>query len=107
MKILTGKPKEIFNLIYKRYNSDNLINSDEIRNLFHNINELEEDLSFLHSLDLIDHDYHWNYVLTSKGRTYYKDLFLQYFFATTKSIFCPIIVAFVTTLITLWLKGSL
>lgn len=107
MTILTGNPKKVFKIIYKRYKSNFLINSDEIRTFFSNENELEEDLTYLHKLDLIDHDYHWNYVLTSTGRIYFKNIFLEFFFAITKSIFCPIIVAFITTLITLWLKGSL
>ncbi len=105
MNILTGNPKKIFKLIYKRYRSNNLINSDEIRTLFSNDIELEEDLTYLHKLELVDHDYEWNYVLTSKGRIYFKNILWEVFFAVTKSIFCPIIVAFATTLITLWLKG--
>lgn len=107
MQILTGNPKKIFKLIYKRYKSNNLINSDEIRTLFSNDVELEEDLTYLQILELIDHDYDWNYVLTAKGRIYFKNIFLYFFFAITKSFFCPIIIAFITTLITLWLKGSL
>ena len=107
MKILTGNPKKIFKIIYKRYKSNNPINSDEISVLFPNETELEEDLTYLHILDLIDHDYYWNYFLTPKGRIYYKDIFIHFFIAITKSFFAPIIVAFITTLITLWLKGSL
>lgn len=57
MQILTGNPKKIFKLIYKRYKSNNLINSDEIRTLFSNDVELEEDLTYLQILELIDHDY--------------------------------------------------
>ena len=106
MNILTGNPRKIFKLIYKRYNSNNLINSDEIKILYPNIQELESDLCYLYSLGLIETDYQWNYLLTSKGRTYFKNIFLEIFLTLTKSFFCPIIVAFVTTLITIWLKDS-
>lgn len=107
MVILVGTPKKIFKIIYNRYNSNNLINSDELQCLFPNEQELRDDLAYLKNLDLIDYDYNWNYLLTSKGRIYFK-LKLQYYFDTAvNSIFCPIIVAFITTLITLWLKGSL
>lgn len=107
MVILVGSPKKLFKLIYNRYNSKNLINSDELQAVFPDTQELNEDLTYLKNLELIDCDYNWNYLLTSKGRIYFR-LELQYYFDTAvKSIFCPIVVAFVTTLITLWLKGSL
>lgn len=107
MVILVGSPKKLFKLIYNRYNSKNPINSDELEVLFSNRQDLESDLNYLKSLELINSDYNWNYLLTAKGRIYFK-LKLQYYFDTAvKSIFCPIVVAFVTTLITLWLKGSL
>ena len=105
LNILTGNPKKIFKIIYKRYKSNNPINADEISTLFSNQVELEEDLTYLHTLNLIDHDYTWKYFLTPKGRIYYKELFIHLFLAITKSIVFPIIVAFITTLITLWLKG--
>lgn len=107
MNNLTGTPRKIFKLIYKRYNSNNLIDSDEIRNIYPNTQELEDDLTYLRNLGLIDHDYHWRYYLTSKGRTYFKQETENSFEVIIKSIICPIIVAFITTLITLWLKGSL
>lgn len=107
MVILLGTPKKIFKIIYNRYNSNNPINSDELISLFSNTQELEEDLKYLKSLELIDYDYNWNYLLTARGRIYYKLKLSYYLDIVTKSIFCPIIVAFITTLITLWLKGSL
>lgn len=103
---LVGNPRKIFKIIYKRYNHNNLINSDEIRTIFPNTEELEEDLTYLHALGLIDHDYDWNYNLTAKGRIYFKIETITSFEIVIKSILCPIIVAFITTLITLWLKGS-
>ena len=107
MVILLGTPKKIFKIIYNRYNSKNPINSDELTSLFSNTQELEDDLNYLKSLELIDYDYNWNYLLTAKGRIYYKLKLSYYLDIATKSIFCPIIVALITTLITLWLKGSL
>lgn len=104
---LTGTPRKIFKLIFKRYNSNNLINSDEIRTLYPNEQELEDDLQYLHDLGLIDHDYSWNYLLTSKGRLYFKHETINSVEIVLKSIFCPIVVSFITTTITLLLKGSL
>ena len=103
---LVGNPRKIFKLIYSRYNTNNFINFDEFQSIFTNSQELEADLAYLKSLELIDYDYHWNCLLTAKGRIYFKLEFLYYFEIVTKSIICPIIVAFITTLITLWLKGS-
>ena len=107
MNKLVGTPRKLFKIIFNRYNDNNFINSDELQSLFPNTQELNEDLMYLKSLELIDYDYSWNYLLTSKGRIYFKLELLYYFETITKSILCPIIVALFTTLITLWLKGSL
>lgn len=100
MNNLTGNPRKLFKIIYKRYNKNNLINSDELSNLFPNTQELEEDLTYLHTLDLIDHDYDWNYLLTAKGRIYFKTRRIFWFEKIITSIFFPLVVAFVTALIT-------
>lgn len=100
MIILVGTPKEVFNTIYKRYNSNNLIDSEELESIFPNRVQLEEDLIFLKELDLIYNDYSWKYHLTTKGRIYYKDLFFYWFEKLTTSFIFPLIVAFLTALIT-------
>lgn len=106
MDNLTGNPRRILKTISKRYKNNKLINSDEIITLFPNIDELEEDLIYLQSLKLIDRDCEWNYYLTTQGRIYFKTETINSFEIVIKSIICPIVVAFFTTLITLWLKGS-
>lgn len=103
---LSGTPRKLFKLIYKRYNDNNVISTDELKKLFPNQIELEEDLSYLFNLGLIDHDYNWHFILTAKGRIYFKLKTKNSIEILLKSIFCPIIVSFITALITMWLKGS-
>ena len=105
MEILTGTPRKIFKLIFKRYKHNNLINSDEIINLFPNTRELEEDLNYLHSLGLIDHDSKWNYLLTATGRVYFRAETIKNIEIVMKSTIFPIIVSYITTLITLCLQS--
>ncbi len=102
---LVGTPKRIFKKIYKRYNSNNLINSDELLKLFPNAIYLEQDLTYLHELGLIEIDSEYCYHLTSSGRQYFKLETSDSFEIVIKSIFCPIIVAFFTTLVTMWLSS--
>lgn len=103
---LVGTPKRIFKKIYKRYNSNNPINSDELIKLFSNMSHLEQDLTYLHELGLIEVDSDYRYYLTSLGRQYFKLETSDSFEIVIKSIFCPIIVAFFTTLVTMWLSSS-
>ena len=100
MKILVGTPKKVFNIIFDRFNSNNPIDSDELKTIFTNEAQLEEDLFYLRNLDLIDTDYQWKYILTTKGRVYKKELFLYWFEKVRTSIIFPLIVAFITALIT-------
>lgn len=101
---LVGNPKKVFKKIYKRYNSNNLINSDELLKLFSNETQLEQDLTYLHDLGLIEVDNNYFYHLTSLGRQYFKLKTSDSFETVIKSIFCPIIVSIITTLITMWLS---
>jgi len=101
---LSGTPRKLFKLIYDRYNSNNPISSDELRELFSNTEELEQDLQYLYDLGLIDHDYNWHYVLMAKGRIYYVLETKNSVEIILKSILCPIVVSAITTLLTMWLK---
>lgn len=51
MERLKGNPRKIFKIIYKRYNINNLINSDELSKLFPNNIQLEQDLTYLYELN--------------------------------------------------------
>ena len=104
---LIGTPRKVFKVIYKNYNNNCLINHDELKKLFTNINELEEDLTYLINLGLIYSDNYWYYHSTPTGRMYFKNETSNSLEIIIKSIFCPIIVSFLTTLITLLLKELL
>lgn len=105
MTQLIGNPRKIFKKIYKRYKSNNLINSNELIKYFPNIVQLKQDLDYLRVLDLIDIDTKQNYHLTTKGREYFKAENHDSFETVIKSIFCPIIVSVITTLTTMWLSS--
>lgn len=100
MIILVGTPKKVFKVIYKRYSTNNCIDSDELRSIFTNEIQLDEDLAYLKKLDLIDVDHHWKYQLTTNGRIYYKELCFYWFEKITTSLIFPLIIAFFTALIT-------
>lgn len=107
MTVLTGTPRKIFKVIFKKYKVNSAISFNTLIKIFPNQIELEDDLKYLETLNLIEHDYHWQYHLTSEGRIYFRAETMHSFETIMKSIICPVIVAFLTTLITLWLKGSL
>lgn len=106
MDKLTGNKFKIFKYIFKHQNQD--LNRFNISNCFKSISKNEVDL---HIKTLCDDKFisysglNDNINLTSKGfdyfseeKSYYIDLFL-------KSIFCPIIVSIITTLLTMWLAS--
>ena len=105
MERLKGNPRKIFKIIYKRYNINNLINSDELSKLFPNNIQLEQDLTYLYELKLIDIDSGYHYHLTAIGRQYFKFEASYLLEIAFKSILCPIIVSIITTVITMWLSN--
>lgn len=101
---LVGNQKKIFKIIYKHCLNNKIINSCYFYNLDYNVDEFDDDIKYLIEQDLIFCDYNWNYKLTAKGRSYFKYRLSFWVETLIRSIFCPILVAFFTTLITLWLK---
>lgn len=100
MKILVGTPKKVFNVIFDRFTANNPIDSDELKTIFKSETQLEEDLLYLENLGLIETDYQWKFILTTEGRIYNKELFWYWFEKVIISIIFPLIVAFITALIT-------
>lgn len=102
---LVGIYRKMFKVIYKACNKNCFIDYDQLKNTFPNSTTLNEDLIYLCHLGLIYDDNYCRYHLTPTGRMYFKNETSNSFEIIIKSIFCPIIVAFFTTLITLWLKS--
>ena len=107
MDKLVGSQRKIFAYIYKNRNKG-LTRFDIPRN----IKSIPNHEVSMHLRELLKNGY-ISYIglndtidLTSKGLSYFK--YRKSFWLETfiKSILCPIIIAFITTLITLWLKGS-
>lgn len=72
-------------------------------------NDLIDNLSYLRDLGLIERDTNFRGFVfpTITGKNFFEFKHQYWFELFIKSIFCPVLVAFITTLITLWLKGSL
>lgn len=70
---------------------------------------LIENLTYLRDLGLIEKDTNFRGFVnaTILGKNYFEFKHQYWFELFIKSILCPIIVSFITTLVTLWLKGSL
>ncbi len=103
---LTGSHRKLFKLIYKRFKSSNLISYKELEDIFPDTDILYEDLTYLMvTAKLVISDNNGCYLPSSLGRNYFKLETIKSIEIVLTSIFCPIVVAFLTTLITLWLKG--
>lgn len=113
MEKLVGNQRKILKIIYNSTkNSKNFqcypkISASSILKHFPNDLVTYDDLEYLRDIGLIEIGSYQKVALTSKGRSYFKSRQLYWIEAIITSIFCPIVVAFFTTLITLWLKDSL
>ena len=112
MEKLVGNQRKILKLIYKKtkhsknFNDYPKIDIDVVLDKLSNNIVIYDDLQHLEHLGYIQTS-STCVALTAQGRSYFK---LRHFFwieLCIKSVFCPILVAFITTLITLWLKGLL
>lgn len=85
--ILVGNPRKIFKKIYKGYNSNNLITTDELYSLFTDSTQLQQDLNLLYELKLISSGLDSKYRLTADGRMYFKLEIFNLLRVIFKSIF--------------------
>lgn len=108
MNKLTGHKLKIFKYIFKHQNQE--LTRFNISKHFKSISKTEIEL---HIKSLRDDEFIFysglndNINLSSKGLTYFSERRSYRLELFLKSIFCPIVVAFITTLITLWLKHLL
>ena len=101
---LTGNKRKVLKCIYKN-------NGKYTRfNLYNYVKFVSKDEVSLHIESLRKDNYiclkglNDNLYLTSQGYSYFKNETADNFETCIKSIICPIIVSFLTTLLTLWLK---
>lgn len=110
MTLLYGKQRKVFKIIYKnyRYNKCKYISKIDICKISKlHIEEVKLICQELHQngfLSYVGNDF--KVIPTAKGIDYFSAETAISLEVALKSIFCPIIVAFITTLITLWLTSS-
>lgn len=108
MDKLNGHKRKILKYIYSHQKQK--LNRFNILDKFKFISreEVELHISELHREKYISYyGLNDNIKLTSKGLSYFSNETQDSIETCVKSIFCPIIVSFLTTIITLWLKGTL
>lgn len=95
LKYINKNPNILFDSLQKHFNLSK--------------NNLMDNLEILRDLGYLEKDTNFRGFVypTINGKNYFEFERLYWYELIVKSVFCPIIVAFVTTLITLWLKGSL
>lgn len=108
MDKLSGNKRKILRYIYK-HQKDNLTRFNIVDKFSHIPNvEIKKHVEALRKEDFIYYSgLNDNLKLTSKGLSYLSLETQDNIETCIKSILFPIVVAFITTLITLWLKGSL
>lgn len=106
---LYGNERKILSVVFKYYKKNSLISKNELTQKLKldkkDISLLCQSLCKKGYLTSVGTDY--NPKITAKGIDYFSAEITNSFETMLKSIFCPIIVSFITTLITLLLKGSL
>lgn len=110
MNFLYGKQRKIMKIIYKnyKYNKCKYISKSDICKISKlPISEVKLICSELHQngfLSYVGSDY--SVIVTAKGLDYFCSETATSLEIVLKSVVCPIVVAFITTLLTLWLKGQ-
>ena len=108
MNKLYGNKRKILKLIVKNYKKNNNITKFDIPKLCKiSKNEIDLVLSSLWSDKYFSYGVNYHIRLTEKGLSYFHSETCDNIEICIKSLIFPIAVSFFTTLITLWLKGSL
>lgn len=124
-EILKKFPENDFSTLFRiekleqqEFKNMDSIFSEPIKNSSFILSKYKEDLENLDELGNCETIKLHIYFLTDYGKTFLqnhsfkvkkqkKDFFKQFLLEIMRSIFCPLIVAFLTTLLTLWLKRFL
>lgn len=106
MNTLSNLQRKLLKYIVKNPN----VLFDQIKKHFRiSHDDLLDNLTILRNLGYLEQDCNFRGFVypTTNGKNYFEFETKNSFEIVIKSVVCPIIVSFITTLITLWLKGSL
>ncbi len=109
MENIYGNQLKVLKLIYKKHKKKQYISKKQLaEELNLNLEEIIKICNLLVDLNYISlGKLELDPFITIQGIDYFSMKKSQNYETFMKSIFCPILVALITTLITLWLKGSL